>query len=163
MRRLVSALATSLLNLGAIILMALMVMTAIDVVGRYLFNSPLKGGTELTEFALSALIFCAVPIVTLTGGHVVVELINWRVPAAWAAAATRALYAMLATINGSLAFGVWKLAARSVKRNELSEYLQLPVGYIQYFAVLCLALTALVCTWKALSPDNSHPTESAAL
>ncbi len=155
MRQIVNGLSALLQNISAIILMALMIMTSVDVVGRYGFNSPLKGGTELTEFALSALIFCALPIVTLTGGHVVVELLNWRVSKVWAARANRLLFAMIATVSGALAWGVYKLAARSVKRNELSEYLQIPVGYVQYIAVGCLAITALLCAWKCLAPDNS--------
>ena len=157
MRRLADRLA----DLGAIILMALMVMTAVDVVGRYVFNSPLKGGTELTEFMLSALIFCAVPIVALTGGHVIVELINWRLPPRLAALSQRILFGMLAAVHGVLALGVWRLAARSVKRNELSEYLQLPVGYVQYFAVSCLAVTALVCLWRCLGPLHASQSDTA--
>lgn len=155
------SIADRLADLGAIILMALMLMTAVDVVGRYLFNSPLKGGTELTEFMLSALIFCAVPIVTLTGGHVVVELITWRLPTAMLGLAQRLLYALLATIHGVIAYGVWKLAARSVKRNELSEYLALPVGYIQFFAVFCLGVTALVCLGLCLRPSRASGADTS--
>ncbi|MEM7378910.1 MAG: TRAP transporter small permease subunit, partial [Pseudomonadota bacterium] len=105
--------------------------------------------------------FCALPLVTLTGGHVIVELITWRVPPRVAMLAHRLLYGGLAAIHATLAFGVWRLAARSVKRNELSEYLQLPVGYVQYFAVGCLSLTALVCLWRCLgphTPDDANAT-----
>ena len=42
----------------------MMMITAVDVAGRYLFNKPLAGGFELTEMLLAALIYCGLPLVS---------------------------------------------------------------------------------------------------
>ena len=45
---------------SAVVLFLMMMVTAVDVIGRYLFNTPLAGGFELTEMMLAAL-GCAWP------------------------------------------------------------------------------------------------------
>lgn len=64
------------LNVAAAVLMtSLVLVTCIDVIGRYLFNNPLGGAFELTQVLLSALIFAALPLTTGTGAHVEVDLL----------------------------------------------------------------------------------------
>lgn len=45
-------------------LFALMVVTSVDVVGRYFFNSPRPGAVELARLMLATLVFLAFPVVT---------------------------------------------------------------------------------------------------
>ncbi|MGB0866251.1 MAG: TRAP transporter small permease [Granulosicoccaceae bacterium] len=141
-------------DIGAVVLFALMILTCVDVLGRYLFNSPLNGGTELTEFALAIIVFSAIPIITLTGGNVVVELIDFKFSAKSAVVAKRVLDFIWAAVFSGIAYGVWKLGARAIKRSEVSEYLHIPVGYILYFAVFCLALGAVACLWRSVAPKG---------
>ena len=57
--------ATRLLGLGAaVLLFAMMVLTFVDVWGRYFFNSPVPGGFEVTELMMAALIFAGLPLAT---------------------------------------------------------------------------------------------------
>ena len=42
---------------SATVLFLMMMITAVDVIGRYVFNKPLAGGFEITEMLLAALIF----------------------------------------------------------------------------------------------------------
>jgi len=42
----------------------MMVLTFVDVVGRYLLNRPLRGAFELTELGLVVLIFAGLPLVS---------------------------------------------------------------------------------------------------
>ncbi|MEJ2623996.1 MAG: TRAP transporter large permease subunit [Pseudolabrys sp.] len=57
-------------------LFALMVLRCIDVVGRYAFNAPVPGASELTGLGLALLIFATLPIVTAYGEHVSVGLLE---------------------------------------------------------------------------------------
>lgn len=141
-------------DISALVLFALMIMTCVDVFGRYLFNSPLDGGTELTEFALAIIVFAAIPVVTLTGGNVVVELIDFKMSAAAGARAKRLLDLIWAVVFAGIAYGIWKLGARAIKRSEISEYLHIPVGYVLYFTVACLALGAVACLWRCFAPKG---------
>ena len=51
----------------------MMMITAVDVAGRYLFNKPLAGGFELTEMMLAALIYCGLPLVSKRREHIVID------------------------------------------------------------------------------------------
>ena len=54
----------------------MMVLTFLDVVGRYLFNRPLRGAFELTELGLVVLIFAGLPLVSHANEHVTMDFID---------------------------------------------------------------------------------------
>ncbi len=58
----------------AFILFALMVITVLDVVGRYVLNAPLVGAFELTKLSMGLLVFSALPLVTARERHIVVGM-----------------------------------------------------------------------------------------
>ena len=61
---------------AAVVLFCLMMLTCVDVVGRYFFSKPVPGGFEITEMLLAALIFAGLPLVTLRDDHVTVDLLD---------------------------------------------------------------------------------------
>ncbi|GAB6907280.1 putative TRAP transporter, DctQ-like membrane protein [Desulfosarcina cetonica] len=65
----------NLAYLGAIALMAMMLLTTVDVVGRYFFNKPVLGAFELTEFLVLILIFSLLAHSQANKSHVAVDLI----------------------------------------------------------------------------------------
>jgi len=58
------------------IIVALMIYTAVDVVLRYVFNKPFSGSLEITEFAMSAIVFLGIAYCGWVGGHVSVDMID---------------------------------------------------------------------------------------
>ena len=44
----------------------MVLLTCVDVVGRYFLNRPLTGAFELTEHAMGALVFSSLPLVALS-------------------------------------------------------------------------------------------------
>ena len=60
-----SVLQTVLTAAAGTLLVALTLVTCIDVVARYWFNAPLSGAYELTEIFLASLIFLATRRITL--------------------------------------------------------------------------------------------------
>nr|WP_321443732.1 TRAP transporter small permease [uncultured Cohaesibacter sp.] len=62
-------------GIAALLVTGLVLVTCVDVVGRYAFNAPLSGAFELTQVCLAALVFVALPLTTLHGGHVEVDLL----------------------------------------------------------------------------------------
>ena len=69
-----------LTKLGAVSLFGMMCLTTVDVVGRYLFNRPVVGAFELTEFLVLILIFSYLPFTQAQDGHVAVELVVSHLP-----------------------------------------------------------------------------------
>ena len=66
--------------LGAFALFVMMALTTADVVGRYLFNTPILGVFELTEFLVLILIFSFLAYTQSHKSHVSVELLVNRLP-----------------------------------------------------------------------------------
>jgi TRAP-type C4-dicarboxylate transport system permease small subunit len=61
---------------GGWVLMLLMGYTVLDVVLRYVFNRPFSGSLELTEFAMSAIVFLGIAYCGWVGGHVAVDILE---------------------------------------------------------------------------------------
>jgi TRAP-type transport system small permease protein len=60
---------------GAASLFAMMCLTTSDVVGRYIFNSPITGALEMTEFMVLILIFSFLAYTQSHKTHVTVDLL----------------------------------------------------------------------------------------
>src|SRR5258708_13499759 len=61
---------------AAILLFCLMMLTTADVVGRYIFNWPLRGAFEITELLLLTLIFAGLPLASRADEHVTLDFID---------------------------------------------------------------------------------------
>jgi TRAP-type C4-dicarboxylate transport system permease small subunit len=106
--------ATRLLEaVSAILLLALIAVTATDVVGRYILNAPLSGAFEMTELLLGALVFAALPLVSRSGSHVEVDLLVAVLPDG----VNRVLGFFAATVSALvLVFFGWRLALLGVQQ-----------------------------------------------
>ncbi len=66
---------TALSYVGALALFTMMCLTTIDVVGRYLFNRPITGAFELTEYLVLILIFSFIGYTQSQKNHVAVDIL----------------------------------------------------------------------------------------
>jgi TRAP-type C4-dicarboxylate transport system permease small subunit len=62
--------------LGGWVVVALMAYTVLDVVMRYCFNNPFSSSLEVTEFAMSAIVFLGIAWCGWIGGHVAVDILE---------------------------------------------------------------------------------------
>ncbi len=74
-------LSTLLSYVGACALFLMMCLTTVDVIGRYVFNSPILGAFELTEFLVLILIFSFLAYTQSQKTHVSVDLLVSLFPA----------------------------------------------------------------------------------
>jgi|AntRauTorcE11897_2_1112592.scaffolds.fasta_scaffold02133_6 TRAP-type C4-dicarboxylate transport system permease small subunit len=129
--------------LAVVMLMALMLLTCVDVAGRYLFNNPVPGAIELTRQGLAIMVFAAMPVVTWRGGHVVVDLLDRFLPSGLLKGLS-----LLAALVISIAFyflgsRIYELGERSIMRGEVTEFLGIPSGYIVLYIAVMSWITAL--------------------
>ncbi|MCK5099138.1 MAG: TRAP transporter small permease, partial [Desulfobacteraceae bacterium] len=66
--------------LVSIALFFMMALTFADVIGRYIFNNPITGALELTEFFMAIVIFLGLVLLTAEEGHVTVDLLDSFIP-----------------------------------------------------------------------------------
>ena len=148
-------------NIAAVVLLALVVLTCIDVVGRYFFNNPLVGAVELVQICMGMIVFFSFPLMFLRSDHIVVDLVPQfgRGRIGWATA----IVFLLVTVGVAITLGdrVYDYAVRAFEDGDITEYLRIPrypvVGLIT-IAIFCAAavslLRALVLLSKAKESSN---------
>lgn len=134
---------------ASLLLLFMMLLTFVDVVGRYLFNTPVAGGFELTEVALATLIFAGLPLVTARDEHVTVDLFDRLIPAPVRHFRDAAIAALCAGLLFVLSYHVWQKAGDSMRYGDVTAILEIPLGPMIYFMSVMLAATGLVYLWLA--------------
>ena len=136
--------------LAASLLLAMTALTTLDVVGRYLFNSPVTGAFELTELMLAALIFAGLPLATERDEHVDVDLLDSFLPPNVLRAnvffATLISAGVLAVLAGQL----WGRAGQLVAEGTVTNSLALPLAPVGYLMAVATGVSALLLLGKAL-------------
>ena len=139
------AAATRLLQLvAALLLLVMMAVTFVDVIGRYVFNSPLPGAFELTEVLLALVVFVGLPIVTARREHVTVDLLTGRLPGRLRQGLARAALAVTA---GVLAVFAWRLALLGRDYSSYGDatvYLGIPLGPVAVVMAVLAGISAFV-------------------
>lgn len=128
---------------ASLLLLAMMIVTFVDVVGRYVFNAPLAGAYELTEVLLALVVFIGLPIVTFRREHVTVDLVTSRLPFL-----VRRGLAVLAGVVMLLVLAVlaWRLGLLAIDFTEYGDTtvnLKIPLGPVAAVMAVLAALSAL--------------------
>ena len=137
---------------AAVLLSALMLLTTVDVVSRYIFNWPLRGAFEITELLLLSLIFAGLPLASRAGEHVTLDFID-RPLTPWGRRLLRRLMDLVCgTVLLGLAWRVWVKADKIAAYGDTTEVLRLPVSPFVYVMALMVAVTAVVHLAKVAFP-----------
>ena len=141
---------------AAALMFCLMLLTCVDVVGRYFFNKPVTGGFELTEMLLASLIFAGLPLVTLRGDHITVDLFDPVTPD-WLFRIQHALASLIgAACTGYLAWCLWLRALALDRAGETTSQLQFKIAWLAYAMALLMALTAVALVVTLFRLPHRH-------
>jgi len=136
----------------SVILFALMGLTVADVAGRYLFNAPLTGATELTEILLVSVIFMGLPVVCLDNSHITVDLVVDRFPA-FIQPLRQWLLALITTLVLSvISWRLWVYADQIASYNGTTNSLRLPLAPVAYLCSMTTALAAIITLYFVFKP-----------
>lgn len=133
------------------LLMAMMLLTFVDVVARYVFNRPLAGAFEVTELLLLVLIFAGLPLVSYADEHVTMDLVDRLVGPAARARLERGVHVLSAALMAGLAWLVWLKAERIWAYRDATDVLRIVYGPFVFFMAGMIGLTALIHAWKAFA------------
>jgi TRAP-type C4-dicarboxylate transport system permease small subunit len=132
------------------ILMAMMLLTVVDVVARYVFNRPLRGAFEVTELTLVVLIFAGLPLVSFTDEHAVMDFIDRLL----GRRGQRRLDRVVQAANGAfmllLAWLVWRKANTIWAYRDATDVLRILYGPFVYFMAGALGLAGLIHLYKVV-------------
>ncbi|NBY03970.1 MAG: TRAP transporter small permease [Betaproteobacteria bacterium] len=133
--------------ISAVVLFGMMIITAVDVFGRYVLNQPLPGGFEITEMALAVLIYAALPLVSMRREHIVIDTLDSLM-----SPGVKAFFNQLSdlicclTLSG-IGYLIFRRAARVAEYGDTTNVLKWPLAPVAYImgAMICIAaITHLV-------------------
>jgi TRAP-type C4-dicarboxylate transport system permease small subunit len=128
---------------AAMVLFAMMTLTCADVIGRYFFSKPIFGGFEITEMALAAMIFLALPLVTLRNEHITVDVFDAITPD-WVFRLQHVVSCLIGMLStGYLAWRLWLRADTLYTGGETTAQLKIKLGYLAYSMSILMAVTAV--------------------
>ena len=144
---------------ASVILFLMMLLTFVDVVARYLFNFPLRGGFEITELMLLVLIFAGLPLVSHADEHVTMDFIDRMLPEAGRRFLVRLVHAVCAAVMFFLTWQVWIKAGKIAGYGDTTDVLKITVGPFVYFMAAMILLTGLVHVYKMFVPGEAQASQ----
>ena len=133
------------------ILFGMMLLTFVDVVGRYLLNRPVRGGFEITELALLVLIFAGLPLVSRGDEHVTMDFIDRLLGPRAQSLLARVVHGVCAAIMFLLTWLMWLKADRIWAYRDATDVLRIWYGPFVYFMAVMIALTGLLHLYKVFT------------
>jgi len=127
----------------ATILFVLMLVTFVDVIGRYLFSLPLPGAFELTQILMAVLIFSGLPLVCAEDANIRVDIVHGSL-----SPRSRRMLDVFNHLVSTVALTVlaWQLLVKAnatLAAGDLSMYLGLPMYPVVYLMFVLTVLAAL--------------------
>lgn len=144
---------TKVLNwIGYISLTGIVLITCVDVFGRYCLNKPLLGSIEILELSMAILGGFAMLYTTTQRGHISVDLFFIRF--------SRRIQVIIDSFGSLLGFGTWGLIAyqvyllgiRLLKSGDSTNMLRIPLSPFQFILALGLSLYSLTLLIQGLRP-----------
>jgi TRAP-type transport system small permease protein len=145
----------SLLNaLSAVTLMAILILTAVDVVGRYGFNSPVRGKTELTRVMMAVMITLALPGAILRGHSIVVDLLDAFFNRRIALVRDLLMNLLCAGAMFTLAYWVYLLGLRQQRWNNVTDLLKIPTYPVTFLIATLLVVGGVMFIFRVVADVN---------
>jgi len=131
-------------GLMAILLFAMMTITAIDVIGRYVLNTPVPGGFEIVQYLMAVVIFASLPLTTAAERHLTVSVLENRFTGT-----TRRVYRIVMLLVSGIALLIiaWRMGVQADvlgRSKQVSGFLQLPLAPIAWIMTILSAFAAFI-------------------
>lgn len=137
------------------ILFAMMILTFVDVIARYVINRPVRGAFEITEIMLLLLIFAGLPLVTHAGEHVTMDLIDRLLGARARSVLNRLIELFCAGLMFFLMWQMWLKAGKIAGYGDTTDILRIAIAPFVYFMTVMIGVSGLVHLFRSFVPANS--------
>jgi len=129
---------------SAVVLFAMMLVTAVDVAGRYLFNKPIAGGFELTEILLAALIYCGLPLVSARREHIVIDTFDPLFSKRLRRGLDMVAEVVCAVALAGVGLLIFIRANRVAEYGDTTSVLKLPLAPVVYLMAVMITVAAVI-------------------
>jgi TRAP-type C4-dicarboxylate transport system permease small subunit len=158
----VRSLARVQLWLAAIALLAMMLVTVVDVTMRYLFNNPVRGTYDFTEVMLVVFVFHGMAACFLARSNIVIDLIDALVGAHRGVLerfGDLVAFSMLLIF----AYSAWTPARQAFGYGETKLQLGLPIWALWIVALAGMAGTIVCASWMLIAARDRGPSGGSVL
>lgn len=150
-------------TISSVVIFVMMVLTFVDVIGRYVFHSPIFGGTEIISALLALTIFSGLGVINARDEHITVELLDDRFRRLLTPVAYEIIIQTFSVVAMALVAAVlFEHAWEAYKVKKLTEVLEMPVFYVSsivaVFAVVSVVsqITGVVLKILDVAAGRSH-------
>lgn len=139
----------------ALILAAIMLLTCIDVAGRYVLSMPVPGALEITELMMGALIFASLPLVTLRQQQVTIDLFEPFIPKFIKPALHFLIQLVSSLCLAVISWRLWVKGGQMMDQGDITAVLQVTIWPLVYFMSILSAVTAFILLLMVRHKQNS--------
>ena len=136
---------------GGCVVVAITLVTTVSIVGRWLFNSPLLGDTEVVEYGMAIVVASYLPICMWRGANIIVDFFTARASERTQTALDRVGYLLVAFMMGLIAWRTMVGALDQKNTGTVTMLLQWPEWYAYALMALPLALSAAIGLYMAVT------------
>ena len=153
-----------LASVAGSLLFAMMALTFVDVVLRYLFNAPIKGGFEVTEMMMAVLIFAGLPLVSRKNEHVTIDAFDRFFPPSVRRVLHVIIHFVCAMTLVGMAWLLYRKAGNFAEIGDITQTLKFPIAPFVYLMAALTLATAVVHVASAFAdpPADQIGTDSGA-
>ena len=141
-RRWIARLTDRAFAAGMVWVLVMMLLTAVDVTGRYVFASPVPGSIEMSEFMLALFGMLGMGYTERMNANVRVTILEKVLPGRVMAGINAVVYLLSAGVIGLLVYQGWIMAIEEYHYKTTSDNLGIPV--YPFFFLLSLSGAVLV-------------------
>lgn len=135
--------------LSAMALIAIVVINAINVIGRYFFHSPLIWGDEVLVFLMLGTVFLGMPLVAWNGDHIKMDMMINAFPDETRHATLRWIALACGVICLFLSWTSIRPVLELMQFDQRSEAAEIPIAIPQALIPIGLVVTGLVFLARA--------------
>ena len=122
----------------------IMVLTTVDVLMRRLFDFPIKGSFELSDYLLVVVVFCSVAYVMTVKGHIIVDVFTNKYPQRFSSALSFISLILSLIMVGLIGWGSFRYGLQQLAVGEASPLLGIPAAPFIFVIAFGSALFLLV-------------------
>jgi TRAP-type C4-dicarboxylate transport system permease small subunit len=141
-------------------LLAMVLLTFADVIGRRFFNIPIYGAHDITEHMMAIIVFSGLPLLTSARGHLAVDLFDRFIMADsmrwWRALINFLICFVLLLISYQFLIA----AIDAIHIQEVSQELLIPRSYMYAFISISCFVSSMASILPAQASKDVHPEDA---
>ncbi|MEO4039988.1 TRAP transporter small permease [Hoeflea sp. CAU 1731] len=165
-RTILNRIVATLETISSVVIFIMMVLTFVDVVGRYVFHKPIFGGTEIISALLALTIFSGLGVINARDDHITVELFEDIFRRTLSPVVYEVIIQVFSVLVMTLIAAVlFEHAWENYRLDKLTEVLEMPVYYISgtvaIFAVISVLSQIAGVVLKVFDLSNGQRREES--